>query len=567
MASEEPSVGWADSAGQVSRLRGRAFEAVCLASTSLALVSVLVLLLFVAQDAFRPLSADPGWHLVYFLTLVVPVVGLAAYYYVLDEPAGEVAYATLGIPIIGVLLSAGVLVMFIEMLAIAELFALVVASLAAVAAVYAHRRLRPKAPLERLAVIVFAPVITIGGLPPREVVTLANWLGEQLGAGVLIPVRFVSLREMVLQAPVLPMSWVMLLATLTLPVAGVLAMILYRRRDDRNSALAFVGLSLLGAAFGIVAGPAIGLGVDGWVVFFTFVVPPLGLYVEGVVRRREGMQGLAFPLVVVGGVLVGAVLVRQFGFAPPNPWLDWGFLTSATSFRPEDAGMYPPIVGSVMMMIAIIVLIFPVGVGAAIYLEEYAPDDGLEGKIVTLIEINIGNLAGVPSVVYGLLGLALFIRIMSMPVGAVIVGALAIGLLILPIVIISAQEAIRAVPDSHRQASYGMGATRWQTIRNVVLPQAFPGILTGTILALGRAIGETAPLLMIGMAASVRLAPDGYFAQGAAMPRQIYTWSTQFEPAFRHGVLAAGVVTLLAVLLIMNGTAIILRNKFQREEA
>ncbi|MEF8825428.1 MAG: phosphate ABC transporter permease PstA [Halapricum sp.] len=567
MASREPTAGWAEQAGTVSRLRGRAFEAVCLASTSLALVSVLVLLLFVAKDAFQPLSADPGWHLVYFLTLVVPTVGLAVYYYLLDEPAGEVAYATMGIPIVGVLLSAGILVMFIEIVTVTELFALAVAIAASVGAIYAHRAARPKAPLERLFVIVFAPVIAIGGLPPRVVVTLGNWIGEQFDLGRLIPIRFMSLREAVIQAPYLPARWMVLLLIVTLPIALGVAAVLYRRRESRDDALVFVGLSLVGAALGLVAGPALGIGVDGWIIFFSFIVPPLGLYVEGVVRRREGIQGLVFPLVVIGGVLLGAVLVRQFGFAPPDPWLDWGFLTSPTSRWPEDAGIYPPIVGSVMMMIAIVVLIFPVGVGAAIYLEEYAPDEGLAGKVVTLIEINIGNLAGVPSVVYGLLGLALFIRIVTMPVGAVIVGALAIGLLILPIVIISAQEAIRAVPDSHREASYGMGATRWQTVRNVVLPQAFPGILTGTILALGRAIGETAPLLMIGMAASVRLAPDGYFAQGAAMPRQIFSWSTEFDPAFRHGVLAAGVVTLLIVLLIMNGTAIILRNKFQRQEA
>jgi phosphate transport system permease protein len=235
------------------------------------------------------------------------------------------------------------------------------------------------------------------------------------------------------------------------------------------------------------------------------------------------------------------------------------------SRTPEDAGIYPALVGSVMMMVVIVVAIFPVGVGAAIYLEEYAPSSGLTGRVVTLIEINIGNLAGVPSVVYGLLGLALFIRVVNFPTGTVIVGALAVGLLILPIVIISAQEAIRAVPDSHRQASYGMGATRWQTVRRVVLPQALPGILTGTILALGRAIGETAPLLMVGLAASVRLAPNGFFDLGAAMPRQILTWSSEFEAAFRHGVLAAGVVTLVAVLIIMNATAIVIRNKYQRE--
>jgi len=565
MATPEPEVDWAGETGNIGRIRNRAFEAVCLAATSLALVSVLALLLFVAVDAFRPLSADPGWHLVYFLTLVLPAIGAAVYYYRLDEPAGEVAYATVGVPVVGVLLSAGVLVLLFEMMRPVDLFALELSLVVAASVIFAHARLRPERALERLGVIVAAPAIAVDGLPPEALITGFNQAAGQLGLPVDIGIRSSSVRELILAVPVLPVDWMLLLVALTLPVAGGLALVLERRRESRNDAVAFVVLSLVGAALGTVAGPALGIGVEPWVVLFTITVPPFGLYVEGVVRRNEGVSGLAFPVILVGGALLGAFLVRQFGFAPPEPWLDWSFLTSPHSRTPKDAGIYPAMVGSVMMLVAIIVLIFPVGVGAAIYLEEYSPDEGLPGKVVTLIEINIGNLAGVPSVVYGLLGLAVFIRIANMPSGAVIVGALAVGLLILPIVIISAQEAIRAVPDSYRQASYGMGATRWQTIRDVVLPEAIPGILTGTILALGRAIGETAPLLMIGMAASVRLAPNGFFDVSSAMPRQIFSWASEIDPAFRHGVLAAGVVTLLVVLLIMNGTAIILRNKYQRE--
>ena len=202
-----------------------------------------------------------------------------------------------------------------------------------------------------------------------------------------------------------------------------------------------------------------------------------------------------------------------------DSWLTPTLLAESWSdFRPEQAGIYPQIVGSMMIVGIMTFLSFPVGVSAAIYLEEYAPDGGLRGRLASVLDVNISNLAGVPSVVYGLLGLALFIRVLNMPTGAVMVGGLAIGILILPIVIISAQEAIRAVPDSHREAAYGMGATRWQTTRSVVLPQAIPGILTGTILAVGRAIGETAPLLMIGAASSVRLAPGGFFDQLPAMP-------------------------------------------------
>ena len=565
MAAQDEEAKFGGGTSGVSRIRGKAFEAVCLAATSFALVTVLVLLLFVAADAFRPLSADPGWHLVYFLTLVVPIAGLALHYYRQDEPAGEVAYSTTGIPVVGLLVSGGLLVVIVELISVIELFALALSTVVGFGAVVIHGRLRPKAALERLGVVVLAPTAAVFGLPPAEFNTVLNWATTQLGLGPVIGTRITSVREFVMMVPVLPADWLLLLLTVTLPVAGLFGLFVGRRRDDRRDGLAFVAISVGIAAAGFVLGPMVGLGAEGWVVVTSLTVPPLAFYVEGVLRREEGTAGLVFPVVLVVGVVLGAVLVRQLGFAPPEPWLDIGFLMNSTSRTPADAGIYPALVGSVMMMVVIIVATFPVGVGAAIYLEEYAPSTGPVEKLVTLIEINIGNLAGVPSVVYGLLALALFIRFVNMPTGSVIVGALAVGLLILPIVIISAQEAIRAVPDSHRQASYGMGATQWQTTRNVVLPQAMPGILTGTILALGRAIGETAPLLMVGLAASVRLAPNGFFDLGAAMPRQIFSWSTELDAAFRHGVLAAGVVTLVAVLLVMNGTAIVIRNKYQRE--
>ena len=565
MATPEQGTGLGRDTAAVSRLRGRAFEAVCLAATSLALVTVLVLLLFVAADALRPFSADTGWHLVYGLTVVVPAVAAALYYYRLDSPAGEVAYATTGIPVVGLLVAGGTLVVIVELLTVIELFATALSFAVGLGAIWAHGRLRPAAALERLGVIVLAPTAAVLGVPPAEFNAVLNWATSQFGLGSVVSVRVTSLRELVLMVPVLPADWLLLLVTLTVPVAGGFALLVARRRESQRDGLAFLGLSLGVAAAGFVAGPLVGLGVEGWVVVLTFTFPPLATYVEGVVRRRDGVEGLAFPLVLIGGVVLGTLLVGQFGFVGPDAWLDFGFLTNATSRTPADAGIYPALVGSVMMMIVIVIATFPVGIGAALYLEEYAPSGGLAGKVVTLIEINIGNLAGVPSVVYGLLGLALFIRFVNMPTGSVIVGALAVGLLILPIVIISAQEAIRAVPDSYRQASYGMGATKWQTVRNVVLPEAVPGILTGTILALGRAIGETAPLLMVGLAASVRLAPNGFFDLGAAMPRQIFSWSSELDPAFRHGVLAAGVVTLLAVLLVMNATAIVIRNKYQQE--
>jgi|AntDeeMinimDraft_5_1070356.scaffolds.fasta_scaffold00675_10 phosphate transport system permease protein len=569
MATPKETIEWAGETGTVSQLRGEVFKYGCLGAVSFALLSVLVLLLYVAADAFQPFTADPGWHLTFFVTLVVPVVGTSVWYYRRDEPAGEVAIATLGIPIIGLLLAAALaVVLSIELVSVAELFALTVATAVSVGVIVAHARFRPRAAFERLVVLVGAPVVALFGILPEEVTMVVNITLRQLDAPVRLTTRVVSLRELVLSVPYLPLPWLMLVLAVTLPVAAGLGVLVARRRaseDSRTVIGMVVGGALALASLGPFVGPALGIDPVVWILVVTFSVVPLGVYVEGIVRRQDGVPGLAFPVLLVGGILLGAVLVEQFGFAPPDTWLDWQFLTSVHSRTPEDAGFYPPIVGSVMMMIVIALAAFPVGVGAAIYLEEYAPDSGLGGKFVTLVEINIGNLAGVPSVVYGLLGLALFIRILTMPAGSVIVGGLAIGLLILPIVIISAQEALRAVPDSHREASYGMGATRWQTTRNVVLPQAMPGILTGTILAVGRAIGETAPLLMIGAASSVRLAPNGFFDQLPAMPRQIYAWSTNLQPEIRHGVLAAGVVTLVVVLLVMNGTAIIVRNKFQRE--
>ncbi|KAA9410326.1 phosphate ABC transporter permease PstA [Haloarcula hispanica] len=564
MATREPETGWHGEDSDVNHLRGRAFEATCLAATAFGLVSVLLLLLFVANDAFRPFSADAGWLATYAATVLVPLAALAVYYYRLDEPAGEVAYVTSGLPVVGLLLTGGFAVLFIELLSVLEWFALLISLVVAGGLIAAHGRLRPKAALERLAVVLLAPIITVFGLPP----TRFNWFvtdaAAALGLDFGLYYRVISLREAIMMLPFVPTDWVMLLLTLVLPVAGAAGWFVEQRRESRRDGLAVVGLTTAVAVVGVVAGPLLGIGTDVWLLVVTFAVLPLGVYVEGVLRRGEGVRGLAFPVAAVLGVVVGSVVTGALGFAGPDPWLDWGFLTSATSRTAADAGIYPAMVGSVMMIIVIVLTTFPVGVGAAIYLEEYAPSQGLMGKFVTLIEINIGNLAGVPSVVYGLLGLALFIRVLQWPQGSVIVAGLAVGLLILPIVIISAQEAIRSVPDSFRQASYGMGATRWQTIRQVVLPEALPGILTGTILALGRAIGETAPLLMIGAAASVRLAPNSFFDVASMMPRQIFSWSSELDPSFRHGVLAAGVITLLAVLLVMNATAIVIRNRYQR---
>ena len=213
-------------------------------------------------------------------------------------------------------------------------------------------------------------------------------------------------------------------------------------------------------------------------------------------------------------------------------------------------------------MVIVALLAFPLGVGTAVYLEEYAPDN----RFTRIVDVNISNLAGVPSVVYGLLGLGLFITYLDESPGTALVGGATLGLLILPIVIISAREAIRSVPSSMRQASYGMGATRWQTVKNVVLPEAFPGILTGTILAIGRAIGETAPLVVVGLPSVIYSLPTDLSSSIGAMPMQIYAWASLYAgPGFYTSAVPAGVVVLLVVLLAMNSVAIALRNRYQRE--
>ena len=261
--------------------------------------------------------------------------------------------------------------------------------------------------------------------------------------------------------------------------------------------------------------------------------------------------------VVALAALIGDVIYTSWG------WVTWEFLTYPPSQTIEyylddvrGAGMYPAIVGSIFLIALTAVFTVFLGVGAAVYLEEYAPDN----RLTAFIEANIANLAGVPSIVYGLLGLAIFVR--SLRLGeSLIAGALTLTLLILPIVIVASQEALRAVPDSQRQAAYGVGATDWQVIRDVVLPRALPGIMTGTILSLSRAIGETAPILMVGAATSLFVAPDRLTAPFSAMPMMIFEWATLPEPQFQH-VAAAGIVVLLSILLLMNAVAILIRNRY-----
>jgi phosphate transport system permease protein len=237
--------------------------------------------------------------------------------------------------------------------------------------------------------------------------------------------------------------------------------------------------------------------------------------------------------------------------------VSWDFINSFPSRKPEQAGIKAALWGTIWMMGLTAGFAIPVGVGAAVYLEEYAPRNWL----TRVIQTNIANLAGVPSIVYGILGLALFVRAMSLE-RSVLAGSLTMALLVLPIIIIASQEALRAVPNSIREAAYAVGASRWQVVSRQVLPAAFPGILTGIILALSRAIGETAPLIMIGALLFVPFTPNGPLDRFTVLPMQIFNWTSRPQAEFRENA-AAGIIVLLVVLLGMNAAAIILRNRFQ----
>ncbi|WP_458205840.1 phosphate ABC transporter permease PstA [Haladaptatus sp. NG-SE-30] len=544
---------------QVSRTTGRIFKYALLSGTLIALVALGVLLLYVANDAIQPLTAAPGWYLVFFLTLVTPTVVVAWYLNRRSDDSLSIGVTAIGIPLVGVVFGGGLSSVFIEVIS----------------------------PLVLLAyAVAFAIPIAISlGLSHIEVeVPFTAWLATTILAFVA---SFVFVPGFILSFPYIPTNGIAMGIT-----AGALVALAARsyadgRWDgDRTADIAAVA-AFLATVIAAPVGQFVGIGAVPTPILMAMAGVPVGLYVADIVTNQpEERIGLALAVAVIGGALLGAFLVDMLGFAGPKSWLDWAFITGPSTSSADSTGFYAAIVGSVLLMFVVALVSFPVGIGAAVYLEEYAPAN----RLTRIIKINISNLAGVPSVVYGLLGAGFFVNYLGpgIPVlppaianplgltpiylagslfgsGTIVVGGLALALLILPIIIISAQEAIRAVPDDMRQASYGMGATRWQTVKKIVLPRAFPGILTGTILGLGRAIGETAPLVMIGAAAISGL-PRTFDSVVAAMPMQIYAWTSIMATSeFFNRVAPAGVIVLLIAMLTMNSVAIALRNKYQRE--
>ena len=275
-------------------------------------------------------------------------------------------------------------------------------------------------------------------------------------------------------------------------------------------------------------------------------------------RRWSGwiFNGLAVVSTLLGLIMLGALLFDIFTDGARE--VDWHFLTNYPSRFAEQAGLRSALLGSLWMLAFTAIIAFPLGVGAAIYLEEYAPDNWL----TRFIQLNIANLAGVPSIVYGLLGLGLFVRWLALG-RVVLAGSMTMALLILPLIIVASREAIRAVPDSLREGSYALGATRWQMVRQTVLPSAAGGILTGTILALARAIGETAPLITIGALTYISFDPNGPLDIFTVLPIQIFNWVSLPQKEF-HSLAAGGIVVLLVVLLSANSLAVFLRYRMQR---
>ncbi|MEF8776201.1 MAG: phosphate ABC transporter permease PstA [Haloarculaceae archaeon] len=527
-----------DAGLRFAALKGKLFAAVLAGSTLVGIVALLVLFGYIANDAFRPTTASLQWYLVYFTTLVGPTAAFTLY----ARRNPEVRAVN------------------------AKSYAVVFGGLLMALITYAV--------LDAVSPYDVAVYALVGGIPPLIVYAYEGMTGDRTYTGPAYPALVVLGLAIaaVLYGVVRPLvgilaSWIVYYTLVTIPIATGLSVLATRRLGSRSGRLT---AGTVGGGTVLVAVGALALGYAPAfpVVFASLFVAPVGYVVVETVRSNpEGRVGLAGPFVLVGGALLGAAIVGRFGVQSPETFLTPTLLVESwDGLTASNAGVYPQIVGSIVIVAFMMVLAFPLGIGAAIYLEEYAPNTGLRGRLATILEVNIANLAGVPSVVYGLLGLALFRNTLGFGTGIVVSASGTLGLLILPILVVSTQEALRSVPDARREAAYGMGASRWQTIRTVVLPEAIPGTLTGTILSLARAIGETAPLVIIAVATTTYTPPDGLFSSATALPLQIFAARSSALPEFRHGVVPAAAVVLLVLMLLMNATAILIRNRYQRND-
>ncbi|WP_200410971.1 phosphate ABC transporter permease PstA [Virgibacillus salexigens] len=279
---------------------------------------------------------------------------------------------------------------------------------------------------------------------------------------------------------------------------------------------------------------------------------------NGRILKNNILKTLFLAATLFGLVILAILIIRVL--LQGASWINLDFLTGKLSTSADRAGIMGAILGTFWLMVVVIPVTLFLGVGTAIYLELYAR----KGKFQSFVQTNIANLAGVPSIVYGILGMTLFVRALDFG-NIVLAGGLTMSLLVLPIIIVAAQEAVRAVPQDLSAASYGMGATKWQTVKNIILPAALPGILTGSILSLSRAIGETAPLVVIGIPALLIPFPGGIMDKFTVLPMQIYYWTLDSSLVAEYANLAAAtIIVLLVLLFLLNATAIIIRNKFQK---
>jgi phosphate transport system permease protein len=274
-------------------------------------------------------------------------------------------------------------------------------------------------------------------------------------------------------------------------------------------------------------------------------------------RKLSGTIFLGLCLLAIVILLMALLLLLFDVLREGLPWLDWDFVTGAPSRRPQAAGILPALVGSIEIALIVGGVAFPIGVAAAVYLQEYARDSFVN----RLLRTNISNLAGVPSIIYGILGLALFARALALG-PTLIAGALTLVLLILPVIILASIEALKAVPDSQREGAYALGASRWQMVRGTVLPAATPGIMTGIILAMARAIGEAAPLVLIGAATFVTFLPQPW-TRYSVLPIQIFQWASRPQTDFQ-GIAAATIIVVLVLMLLLNALALVVRARLSR---
>ncbi|ESS03812.1 MAG: phosphate ABC transporter membrane protein 2, PhoT family [uncultured archaeon A07HR67] len=578
--------------GEVSRVRGIVFEYLSFGASVFGIFALAVLLIYVTIDAFDLANANPLWLLTYFITLVVPFLGFCLYS-ARDPAVTRRALVAAGGGLVAIAAVFTAIEAFVGQIPrlnwpLAYLFVVIIPLTGYLTYVGAQGRagsvgfgligrLLGGTAIGLAFTVLFLVfdarlwflVYTLGVVPAVLAYGYGRIRSVPTAQTAAVPVAIGGLFVAVFLRPVVdtyPTTVFIYLWTLAVPVA-VAGGFVVNARGSRTAALAAAGGPLAVATGVGLLGQPLGLGVGGPNALLVVAVAgvPTAVYLHRVADVGEGVTGLGLPVLLVAGALAGALLVESFGLPAPDPWLNGSFVTEAPSRNAREAGLYPAIVGSVIIIAMVAALSFVLGVATSVFLEEYTADSGIVGALTRMVQINIANLAAIPSVVYGLLGLAVFANLIGFGFGTAVTASLTLSLLILPITIISAQEAIRSVPDDLRRGSDAMGATRWQTTKNVVLPEAFPGILTGTILALGRAIGETAPLIMIGAATTVFSAPTSLFSRFSAMPMQIYAWADFPQAEFRYGVVAAGVITLLIILIGMNGTAILLRNRAEGE--